>query len=94
MPCVGERRRAGRAAGVVDAPGVGDGLDGAAVGEQVDEDVLQQPAGPARAEHAAGDERVEHGGRSADGGDPQVGTVGLGVASARAPPGRAGARRG
>ena len=79
MPWRGQRVAQGSAAGVVDAAGVGDGLDGAAVGEEVDEDVLEQAAGPAGAEHAAGDQPVEHGGGSADGGDAQVGAVGLGV---------------
>ena len=41
--------------------------------------MLEQAAGPAGTEHAARDQPVEHGGGSADGGDAQVGAVGLGV---------------
>ena len=49
-------------------------------GQQVDQDRLEQPAAPALSEVAALDDRVDHRPRSADGGEPQVGAVGLRVA--------------
>ena len=61
-------------AGVLVA-GLADRRDRGRIGEQVEQQLLQQAAGPALAEQAPFEDRVEHGGRAADRGQAQVRAV-------------------
>jgi hypothetical protein len=63
------------------ALGLGDGRDRGRVAQQVEQQMLQDPAGPPLAEQAPFQDRIEDRRRTSDRGDAQVRAVRLGEAS-------------
>lgn len=74
-PLPGQLRHECLPASGVLAPRVGDLPDGSGIGEQVEQKVLEQAAGPAPDEVAALDERLDELGRPAEGRDPKLRAV-------------------